>query len=44
MSNHTIGSNWDTREYIHVTEYGCAWVKYAAIALLVVAIRFLCCA
>lgn len=44
MSNRTLGANWDNREYIHVTTNSYAWAKYLAMALAVVAFRFLCCA
>ncbi len=39
-----LGANWDTREYIHVHTNSCAWLKYVAVAVFVVALRFLCCA
>lgn len=42
-SRSPLGANWDTREKIHIHTNSDAWVKYVVVALLAVAIRFLCC-
>lgn len=43
-SKRPLGANDFDRHPITVTTNSCAWVKYVALALAVIAIRFLCCA
>ena len=39
-----LGSNDTCKFTINVTTNSCTWVKYAVVAVLVIALRFLCCA
>lgn len=43
-TKHALGSNDTCKFTINVTTNSYAWVKYTLVAMLAVALRFLCCA